>query len=184
MITSSSLRRTGLESLTAGMLLGGVALISGCQAGRTFVLTPASERVTVMGVSVREVETSVRLSEAERGHFERVLRERLRREGELGEGDDLTIEYRVVLREEGSGATRVGAALVSLTGVPTGQLGAGNLGIDAVFKDRAGREVARIVADGPIDGPGGTIRGGLATAAASIAKFTKESFGKARLAGM
>lgn len=184
MIVSSALRRTGLESLTAGILLSSMALLAGCQMGRTFVLKPASEHVPVMGVRIREIEPTAQLSESEKAHFEHALHERLQRDLDITEGDDLTIEYRVVLRDDGSTATRVGAAIVSLTGVPTGSLGNGNLGIDATFKNREGREVARVLADGPIDGPGGSTKGGLTTAAASIAKFTKDSFGSGQLAGM
>jgi hypothetical protein len=90
------------------------------------------------------------------------------------------VDYRFVGLDPGNAPVRIGAALVGLLGVPTGSLGQGSLAVDAVITQRAAPSQTpvgdppsqvRFLCDGPIDGPGGSVKGGLKTAAESVAKF-------------
>ncbi len=154
-------------------------LLAGCQEGRAFVLEPAAPDPRFAGVVVREGESTAPFTDDKRTHFERELRHRLAFAGmrDATPADaPLVIEYRQVLHDEGSSATRVGAAIVAVTGFPTGALGMGQLGVEATYKDASGNVLARIVADGPIDGPLGTPKTGLSTAARTIASYAKSHF--------
>jgi hypothetical protein len=154
------------------LLLG----LQGCIAGHTFVIEPPEAPRPFQAASVREGESRVTLPPALKHRFEQTLMTRLEKDAALPRGEGLTLEYRFVLHDPGSGAARFGAALVSLTGVPTGALGAGTVGVEVTYKDAAGRPLARILADGPIDGPFGSTQDGLATAAKSIAAYTRTAF--------
>lgn len=146
-------------------------VLAGCQAGHTFVLTAPPPDAAFRDVSIRQADSTVTIPDELRDHFERRLGERLPAGDSSPEG--LTLEYRLVLHDPGHKGARIGAALVNLTGLPTGALGWGLLGVEVVYRDAAGIEVARILADGPIDGPLGSSRRGLTTAADSIASYTR-----------
>lgn len=161
--------------VSAAIVVGGIGL-GGCQAGRTYVLSTSEITPVATSLSIQETRSGVStIQDEQKSRFERTLRDRL---GPIAvsSGADVSIDYRFVLHDEGSGAARVGATIINLVGVPTGSLGNGTLAVEAVFRDRSGREVARILADGPIDGPFGSTEGGLDTAAESIATFAKTLF--------
>lgn len=146
-------------------------VLAGCQTGHTFVLKPPPPGAAYRDVAIRQGESTVTIPSDLQEHFEKRLSERLPA-GQSSQ-EDLTLEYRLVLHDPGHKGARIGAALVNLTGLPTGALGWGLLGVEVVYRDVAGTEVARILADGPIDGPLGSSRRGLTTAADSIVSFTR-----------
>lgn len=158
--------------------IAGAALFQGvgCQAGRTYVLDAPREQRTA-AVSLREISDD---SSALPGDEREYLRQRLESQLSPMRVDpdaSVVLDYRVVLYDPGSAPARVGAAIVSVTGVPMGAIGMGVLGVEAVYKDRDGAVLARILADGPMDGPFASTRTGIDTAAESIAKFTRANFG-------
>lgn len=177
--------RTRHPARTASRLCGvglGVCLtifaagLGGCQSSRTFVLTEPTVGRAFRAVRFHEQTSPKMLTASEREAFEKAMRSELSRNDAFAEGDDLTIDYRVILRDEGSSGARVGAAIVNLTGVPTGAVGMGTLGVEVVYRDAQDRELGRLVADGPIDGPLATTRDGLLKAAKSIALYTRTQF--------
>lgn len=160
-----------------------VALAAGCQSGRIYELTRvhADAAPVSAGVCVREGESPIQIDGEHRDHFQKALAGALAArsvEAELPGGGvpDITAEYRFVGYDPGSGPVRFGAFLVGLFGVPTGALGMGALAVSVRYFDRDGREIGQILADGPIDGPLGSTKNGLETAAESIARYTTEHF--------
>jgi hypothetical protein len=159
-------------------LLWGLTGTGGCASSRTFVLEPAATPRTHMATSLRCLPSTVEVSPALTTRFEEMLARKLGPETRVvaGGAGDLIIEYRFVLFDAGSPAARVGAGVASLAGSPFYGLGDGALGLDVTFTDVAGRVVGHIVVDGPISGAFGSAESGVATAAASIARFTKANF--------
>lgn len=169
------------RTVPSRLVLAPMLLLASCQAGRTYVIESMPPRFAVDAVAIREGASTADVDADLKAHFERTLRERLANDDHpvppalrVDDGAPLTVEYRFILNDPGSAATRVGAAIVSVAGVPMGALGEGTVAIDVVYRDADGHEISRIIADGPIDGPVGTSKSGLATAARSIAKFTRE----------
>jgi hypothetical protein len=188
---ASHVRAMGFESLTLTVLAAAmVPGLAGCQVGRAYILQSPAHEARYSQVMLKEGESTAPISPEFRSFFEQSLTRKLEREAGFAIGGStssagttnaissemLTIQYRQVLNDEGSGPARVGAAIVSVTGVPTGAVGMGQLAIEVVYLDSAGNVLARIIADGPLDGPFATSRNALATAATTIADYTKKHF--------
>lgn len=159
------------------------SFLGGCQMGRTYVLGMAPASPTYTHVLVREADSMMKLTDEQKTHFEKQLATQLARAPHplpvgAGEGQPLIIEYRLILHDAGSTATRVGAAVVNLTGIPTGSLGNGTLGVEVTFKDDSGTTLATILTDGPIDGPLGSTENGLSTVAKSVGTYARVHFAK------
>src|ERR1051325_5648040 len=127
----STQRKSSLMSASGRMavfvtVIATPSFLGGCQMGRTYVLGMAPAAPSYTHVVIREADSMMKLSDVQRTHFEKQLAVELARAPHpppigSGEGQPLLIEYRLILHDAGSSATRVGAAVVSLTGIPTGR---------------------------------------------------------------
>lgn len=169
---NSVVRRCGLAALAASSFL------AACTTSRTFVLEPAMGARVHIATSIERLPSTVEIDPALATTFESQLTRKLAPETSVVAGDsgDLSIRYRFVLYDTGSTAARVGAGVASLAGSPFYGLGDGALGVDVTFTSADGRVRGHIVVDGPISGAFGSTESGLASAAASIAKYTKANF--------
>ena len=97
-------------------------------------------------------------------HFERSIHARLSEAG-MHLGDDLTIEYRVLFDDAGSRLHRL---------FWLGLVGEGKLEVEVVFKDAAGNPLARVRAEGTIQGGllGGAYDRAVDEAASRVADYT------------
>jgi hypothetical protein len=168
--------------MTRLLLIGMVAVMHGCVSGHTFVL----ER-PAMPLSIDRVRPAaeVALDPTLRDRFEQELRRRLRKHPEIHITNDagesaLVMEYRLITRDEGNAAARVGNGVIQVIGVPVSGLGDGTMGVEARFLDASGNRIAHVVAHGPVAGIFGSPERGMELAAASVAEFVRETFGADR----
>lgn len=166
------------ERACISALLVVAAAGGGCAAGRTFVLTRPTPQASFAGVRLSEGDSTAPVSDNLKRHFESSLRAALGRGGMLDAetGGSITLRYRIVGFDRGDPAGRVFNGAIQVVGVPVSGIGDGGVGVEAVYIDAHGREIGRIVADGPIAGLFGSPRGGLDQAARSIADYTKAHF--------
>lgn len=166
------------ERACAATLVMVTAAAGGCASGRTYVLTRPSPQRPFTEVHLAEGESTVLVSDELKRHFESSLRAALRSGGtrDAGSGGPLVVRYRIVGFDRGDPAGRVFNGAIQVVGVPVSGIGDGGVGVEAVYLDAHGREIGRIVADGPIAGLFGSPRGGLSQAARSIAEYTREHF--------
>ncbi len=151
--------------------------LAACQSGHVYMLSRPKVATPCTAVTFHEGDSVIEMEPEYKTHFENQLAEQLKSKGLLStpanQEGTLNLEYRFVLYDAGHAPTRVTAALINLSGIPTGSLGYGVLGVEAYFRDAQGHEVAHVIADGPIDGFDGSTEGGLETAAESLANFAK-----------
>lgn len=185
-------RNLAARTASAALLALGCALLNACQAGHTYVLEAPrlAEPVSCGGLMVRAVGEPVASVDTEHARaFEDALVEALiaaRPDAEEAQGGGeaaaghgagmITLEYRIVLHEQGNGPLRFGAFFVSLVGIPVTNAGEGDVGVEVTYLNEQGTRLAHIVVDGPIDGPVSGTHDGLGTAAEQIAAFTRERF--------
>lgn len=160
------------------------AVLPACTSSRTFVLAhpdhPAQPPHTVRLI---ELPATMPVEEDIAGAFRESLLAALREESMLepgaGGAADITLQYRFVQFDEGSGFVRVGQGAASLLGSPFAGAGDGSVGVEVVFLDSRGERIGHIVADGPIAGFFGTASGGAESAAETIAGYTRDHFAPA-----
>lgn len=116
-----------------------------------------------------------------RDRFEQELRRLLRKHPEIHLTDDagesaLVMEYRLITRDEGNAAARIGNGVIQVVGLPVSGLGDGTMGVEVRFLDASGHRIAHIVAHGPVAGVFGSPGRGMELAAASVAEFVRETF--------
>lgn len=160
------------------------AFLPACTSARTFVLAnpghPAQRPNTVHLVELpptMPVEDDI--AAAFRESLLASLREQSMLESGAGGVADITLQYRFVQFDEGSGFVRVGQGAASLLGSPFAGAGDGSVGVEVVFLDSRGERIGHIVADGPIAGFFGTASGGAESAAENIADYTRDHFAPA-----
>lgn len=177
-----------------------LALLAGCQPGRTYVLDapagvlahpdPARAAGFRADIVLRQLPGSISLTPEQMEHFRTEIARRLATDPRLtihtapagqeptvgAVGPLYALDYRFVGLDPGNGPVRVGAAIVSLIGVPTGSLGQGALAVDVSMSGRDGADRVRFLCDGPIDGPGASVKSGLETAAESVAVYVQSRF--------
>lgn len=168
-------RNAILASLSAAC-----AALPACTGSRTFVLArpdhPAHHPRTVRLV---EAPATMPVDDDIGAAFRAALMSSLREESMLVAQDDsadITLQYRFVQFDEGSGFIRVGQGAASLLGSPFAGAGDGSVGVEVVFFDSRGERIGHIVADGPIAGFFGTASGGAESAAETIADYTRDHF--------
>lgn len=166
-------------TLKLASTIAAAAFLLGCASGHTFVLQAHRPGPAPMSFALKEGASTVEVQPELRDYFRTALATRLERGSMLKPAEsapDLIVEYRFVAFDAGKAGARVVNTAIQVVGVPVSGIGDGNLGVDVVYRNRDGRALSQIVADGPIAGLFGSSRSGLDTAAASIAAYTQETF--------
>lgn len=185
------LTRSTLTLIGSSLLF--VLPLAACRSAYTYVLEGPNEtamarienapRLITLVPAEHVSEVNPDLDQHFRAEFARIIADRnaksadpieITPSNEPESAASVRLTYRVLLVEPGSSGVRVGAFLVSLVGAPVNSLGEGNVGVEASFTTPDGTPIARILADGPIDGPLADRRSGLTSAAKSIAAFTSQ----------
>lgn len=165
-----------VSALLACLAVGG--FVVGCTSSRTFVLQQPMPGTVHTGLSLKPLDSSVRVDPEAQKDFEKRLFDKLKDQIGVAPSDhgDLVVQYRFTLFDQGAGAARVGSTIANIVGSPFYGLGDGAVGVEVVYAKQDGTQLGHIVTDGAISGAFGTTSGALDDAAASIAKYTKANF--------
>jgi hypothetical protein len=171
-----------------GLLVAVAVSLAGCKVTTsTFVIQEPIERRAITSCNVAASEGTPEFESEYKADFEKKLREELRDERGFAMFDDpkdaeMKIRYRPILLNSGSSAARVGSraagAAASIV-LPVGgapQLGNGEVGVEAEFRNNADTVVARVLIGAPVSGMFGTTSRSLGAVAATLAEFTGQRF--------
>lgn len=153
-------------------------IVGGCSSSRTFVLQQPKPGTVHAGLSLKPMDSSVRVDPEAQKDFETRLSAKLKDQIGVEPSDhgDLIVQYRFTLFDQGAGAARVGSTIANIVGSPFYGIGDGAVGVEVVYARPDGTQLGHIVTDGSISGAFGSTSGALDDAAASIAKYTKANF--------
>ena len=166
------LRRALAPALFCLLVLGG------CAQSRTFVLQQPAPGTVHSGLTLKPLESSVKVDSESQKLFESKLVAKLTKEVGVAPSDhgDLIVQYRFTLFDQGAGGARVANTLANIAGAPITGLGDGTVGVEVIYSHADGSPLGHIVTDGSIAGAFGSTSSALDDAAGSIAKYTKANF--------
>lgn len=154
------------------------AALPGCVSSKTFVLEPVPSGSMFGRIALKPAEATITVDPKAQADFHGKLSDQLKKfvGVELTDPPDILVQYRFVLFEQGSGATRIVSGLTNVAGSPIYGLGDGSIGVEVIYLKPDGTRVGHIISDGPITGAFGTTGSALDAAAVSVAKYTKANF--------
>ena len=154
------------------------AALPGCVSSKTFVLEPVPPGSMFGRIALKPAEATIMVDPKVQADFQSKLSDQLKKfvGVELSEPPDILVQYRFVLFEQGSGASRIVSGLSNIAGSPIYGLGDGSIGVEVFYLKPDGTRIGHIITDGPISGAFGTTGSALDAAAASVAKYTKANF--------
>ena len=142
-----------------------------CGAGKTIIMEPASNRISVKSVSIIEGQSTVLVPIEVAEEFKEELSAVLFNEGDFVRGEDLTVTYRFLQYDPGDQFIRWFWGGI-------GEAGQGSMTIEAVFSDSSGGSLAKIQSEGEIGSGffGGDFSFAIEKAAGEIGEYTLTNF--------
>jgi hypothetical protein len=168
--------RTAMSNICRGVWLslilmtGGLAL-AGCGAGKTMVMEPGAEAIKVGSIELREGRSTVNCPPAVLALFRSKLEAQLYKPGSFTQGGDLSLTYQFVQYNAGDQFTRW-----FFGGL--GNAGEGSITVQAIYTDRDGKQLGKIMSEGKIGSGafGGSMDLAVQKAAEEVAQYTLTTF--------
>jgi len=150
-----------------GIVLCLAISIAGCGTGKTMVMQAGETKRTFTYVDIKEGNSTVSVPAKVKIAFLNKLNTRLYSENLFRQGKELVIQYRFVQFNEGHRFKRWLTAGI-------GNSGEGSLSVEAIFLDKDGKEISKIMTEGKIGSGflGGSMDDAVETAAEEIGNYT------------
>lgn len=161
--------RRGARNLIV-VLATGLA-VAACGAGKTMVMEPGTEAVKAASVELHEGKSTVACPPAVVALFRSRLEAQLYKAGGFTRGDDLSLTYQFVQYNPGDQFARWFWGGI-------GNAGEGSITVQAVYTDKSGKQVSKILSEGKIGSGafGGSMDFAIQKAAEEIAQYTLTTF--------
>jgi uncharacterized protein DUF4410 len=145
--------------------------VAACGAGKTMVMEPGPEKVTAASVELHEGDSTVNCPPAVVALFRSKLEAQLYKPGAFTQGNDLSLTYQFVQYNPGDQFTRW-----FFGGL--GNAGEGSITVQAVYTDKGGRQVGKIMSEGKIGSGafGGSMDLAIQKSAEEVAQYTLTTF--------
>ncbi len=145
--------------------------LAACGAGKTMVMEPGTEAVKASSVALREGASTVNCPPSVVALFRSRLEAQLYKPGGFTQGDDVSLTYQFVQYNPGDQFTRW-----FFGGL--GNAGEGSITVQAVFADKSGKQLSKIMSEGKIGSGafGGSMDFAIQKAAEEIAQYTLTTF--------
>jgi hypothetical protein len=142
-----------------------------CGAGKTMVMEPGTEVVKAGSIMLQEGKSTVNCPPAVVALFRSKLEAQLYKPGGFTQGDELSLTYQFVQYNPGDQFTRW-----FFGGL--GNAGEGSITVQAIYTDRAGKPVGKIMSEGKIGSGafGGSIDFAVQKAAEEVVQYTLTTF--------
>ena len=152
------------------VLVSGLTLAA-CGAGKTMVMEPGTEAVKAASLELREGKSTVNCPPAVVALFRSRLEAQLYKPGGFTQGNDLSLTYQFVQFNAGDQFTRW-----FFGGI--GNAGEGSITVQAVYADKSGKQVGKIMSEGKIGSGafGGSMDFAIQKAAEEVAQYTLSTF--------
>jgi hypothetical protein len=158
-----------VATLAALALIG--IVLAACGAGKTMVMEASSQKVRADSVALIEGNSTALCPPDVVAAFKSKLTEKIYQPGTFSQGSDVTLTYRFVQFTTGDRFQRW-----FFGGI--GNAGEGSMTIEAVYTDKSGKQIGKIMSEGKIGSGffGGSMDDALDKAANEVAQYTLVAF--------